>query len=84
MKAEVADFEIGKRHLANIMGEDPDSFTQADVDVSVSTSDHFYLPFFSSLCLCNIYYLIVIFIKSVKCADNLHVNQFNLYFRKKK
>ncbi|KAK3768643.1 hypothetical protein RRG08_065937 [Elysia crispata] len=35
MKAEVADFEIGKRHLANIMGEDPDSFTQADVDRAI-------------------------------------------------
>ncbi|GFR96470.1 28S ribosomal protein S9, mitochondrial [Elysia marginata] len=35
MKAEVAEFEIGKRHLANIMGEDPDSFTQADVDRAI-------------------------------------------------
>ncbi|GFO28403.1 28S ribosomal protein s9, mitochondrial [Plakobranchus ocellatus] len=35
MKAEVADYEIGKRHLANIMGEDPDSFTQADVDRAI-------------------------------------------------
>ncbi|RUS85602.1 hypothetical protein EGW08_006614 [Elysia chlorotica] len=35
MKSEVADFEIGKRHLANIMGEDPDSFTQEDVDRAI-------------------------------------------------
>ncbi|CAL1544524.1 unnamed protein product [Lymnaea stagnalis] len=35
MKAEVADYEIGKRHLANIMGEDPDNFTQADVDRAI-------------------------------------------------
>ena len=42
MKAEVADFEIGKRHLANIMGEDPDSFTQVDVDVSVSRVFYLY------------------------------------------
>lgn len=34
MKAEVAEYEIGKRHLANIMGEDPDTFTQDDVDVN--------------------------------------------------
>ncbi|XP_012942642.1 28S ribosomal protein S9, mitochondrial [Aplysia californica] len=35
MKAEVADYEIGKRHLANIMGEDPDSFTQDDVNRAI-------------------------------------------------
>lgn len=35
MIAEVAEFEIGKRHLANLMGEDPDSFTQADVDRAI-------------------------------------------------
>ena len=34
MKAEVSDYEIGKRHLANIMGENPETFTQEDVDVS--------------------------------------------------
>ena len=33
MKAEVADYEIGKRHLANIMGENPETFTQDDVNV---------------------------------------------------
>ncbi|KAH9525326.1 37S ribosomal protein S9, mitochondrial [Bulinus truncatus] len=35
MKAEVADFEMGKRHLANIMGEDSDNFTQEDVDRAI-------------------------------------------------
>lgn len=34
MKEEVAEYEIGKRHLANIMGEDPNTFSQEDVDVS--------------------------------------------------
>lgn len=35
MKAQVADYELGKRHLANIMGKDPDNFTQQDVEVSL-------------------------------------------------
>ena len=35
MKAEVAEYEIGKRHLANIMGVDAESFTQKDIDVSL-------------------------------------------------
>ena len=34
MQSELAEFEIGKRHLANIMGADPDDFTQEDIDVS--------------------------------------------------
>lgn len=29
-----AEFEIGKRHLANMMGCDPETFTQNDIDVS--------------------------------------------------
>ena len=33
MANEIAEYEIGKRHLANIMGEDPDSFRQEDIDV---------------------------------------------------
>ena len=33
MNEEIAEYEIGKRHLANIMGEDVDSFTQDDIDV---------------------------------------------------
>lgn len=28
------EYEIGRRHLANIMGKDPESFTQKDIDVS--------------------------------------------------
>lgn len=27
------EYQIGKRHLANMMGEDPENFTQQDVDV---------------------------------------------------
>ena len=34
MRKQVHEFEIGKRHLANMMGEDPEHFTQEDVDVS--------------------------------------------------
>lgn len=35
MKAQTLEYQIGKRHLANMMGEDPETFTQEDVDVSV-------------------------------------------------
>ncbi|XP_029167086.1 28S ribosomal protein S9, mitochondrial [Nylanderia fulva] len=35
MKKEIVEYEIGKRHLANMMGEDPDFFTQADIDKSI-------------------------------------------------
>lgn len=34
MKSQQQEFEIGKRHLANMMGENPDTFTnQEDIDV---------------------------------------------------
>ncbi|NP_001038861.1 small ribosomal subunit protein uS9m [Danio rerio] len=33
---QVEEFEIGKRHLANMMGEDPETFTQEDVDRSIA------------------------------------------------
>lgn len=33
MKKEILEYEIGKRYLANMMGEDPECFTQADIDV---------------------------------------------------
>lgn len=35
MSDEIAEFEIGKRHLANIMGADPDNFSQEDIDVNI-------------------------------------------------
>lgn len=31
---QIEEFNIGKRHLANMMGEDPETFTQEDIDVS--------------------------------------------------
>lgn len=34
MRNQKFEYEIGKRHLANMMGEDPETFTQEDVDVS--------------------------------------------------
>lgn len=34
IQKQIEEFEIGKRHLANMMGEDPENFTQEDVDVS--------------------------------------------------
>ncbi|XP_041984976.1 28S ribosomal protein S9, mitochondrial [Aricia agestis] len=35
MKKEKLQFDIGKRHLANMMGEDPETFTQKDVDRAI-------------------------------------------------
>lgn len=30
------EFRLGRRHLANMMGEDPESFSQEDVDVGAT------------------------------------------------
>lgn len=35
MQSEVSEYEIGKRHLANIMGVDVDSFTQEHIDKAI-------------------------------------------------
>jgi len=32
MEAKIAEFDISKRHLARMMGEDPDTFTQEDIN----------------------------------------------------
>ncbi|XP_065559466.1 small ribosomal subunit protein uS9m-like isoform X2 [Artemia franciscana] len=34
-KEQLADFEIRKRHLANMMGQDPEFFTQKDIDEAI-------------------------------------------------
>lgn len=34
MATQRHEFAVGKRHLANMMGENPETFTQEDVDVS--------------------------------------------------
>lgn len=34
IKKQIEEFNLGKRHLANMMGEDPETFTQEDIDVS--------------------------------------------------
>ncbi|XP_030605861.1 small ribosomal subunit protein uS9m isoform X2 [Archocentrus centrarchus] len=36
IQKQVEEFEIGKRHLANMMGEDPENFTQEDIDKSIA------------------------------------------------
>lgn len=36
IKKQIEEFNIGKRHLANMMGEDPENFTQEDIDVSTA------------------------------------------------
>ncbi|CAD0203114.1 unnamed protein product [Chrysodeixis includens] len=35
MKRQQFEYKIGKRHLANMMGEDPETFTQKDVDRAI-------------------------------------------------
>lgn len=35
MKTQTLEYQIGKRHLANMMGADPETFTQENVDVSL-------------------------------------------------
>lgn len=34
MEQQTHEYNIGKRHLANMMGADPETFTQTDIDVS--------------------------------------------------
>ncbi|XP_054915100.1 POU domain, class 3, transcription factor 3-B-like isoform X2 [Poeciliopsis prolifica] len=36
IQKQVEEFELGKRHLANMMGEDPENFTQEDIDRSIA------------------------------------------------
>jgi small subunit ribosomal protein S9 len=35
MANEIYEYEIGKRHLANMMGVNPDEFTQEDIDAAI-------------------------------------------------
>nr|CAD7429352.1 unnamed protein product [Timema monikensis] len=35
MKQQLLNYNIGKRHLANMMGEDPETFTQKDIDSAI-------------------------------------------------
>ena len=44
---KIHEYEIGRRHLAKIMGEDPESFTQDKIDVGFSQIE---LTFFSYSC----------------------------------
>lgn len=34
MEKEREEFRTGKRHLANMMGSDPETFSQQEIDVS--------------------------------------------------
>ncbi|XP_032111472.1 28S ribosomal protein S9, mitochondrial [Sapajus apella] len=36
IKKQIEEFNIGKRHLANMMGEDPETFTQEDIDKAIA------------------------------------------------
>lgn len=35
IRTQEHEYQIGKRHLANMMGEDPENFTQEDVDRAI-------------------------------------------------
>lgn len=37
MKFQVQEYNIGKRHLAKMMGETPENFSQEYVDVSLNS-----------------------------------------------
>lgn len=37
LNAEIAEFEFGKRHLASIMGINPDTITQEEINVGFKT-----------------------------------------------
>lgn len=57
---QVEEFEVGKRHLANMMGEDPETFTQEDIDVSYLTALFYSISmfsltlFFCLYCMCSV------------------------------
>ncbi|XP_074847405.1 small ribosomal subunit protein uS9m [Carettochelys insculpta] len=36
IKSQIEEFNLGKRHLANMMGEDPETFTQEDIDKAIA------------------------------------------------
>ncbi|XP_044526405.1 28S ribosomal protein S9, mitochondrial [Gracilinanus agilis] len=36
IKKQIEEFNIGKRHLANMMGEDPETFSQEDIDRAIA------------------------------------------------
>ncbi|KAM5228052.1 small ribosomal subunit protein uS9m [Ctenodactylus gundi] len=36
IKKQIEQFNLGKRHLANMMGEDPETFTQEDIDRAIA------------------------------------------------
>nr|XP_010957398.1 28S ribosomal protein S9, mitochondrial [Camelus bactrianus] len=36
IKKQIEEFNLGKRHLANMMGEDPETFTQEDIDRAIT------------------------------------------------
>ncbi|KAJ8969179.1 hypothetical protein NQ314_001882 [Rhamnusium bicolor] len=42
MKKQKEEFQIGKRHLANMMGENPETFTQEDIDEIVQHINDLY------------------------------------------
>lgn len=72
---QVDEFEIGKRHLANMMGEDSETFTQEDIDVSYNS-----ILFCSRLCSVLFYYFMYIFMAifyftNKTCNNSIDIQQ---------
>ena len=56
MEEEIRQYELGKRHLANIMGEDPDNFTQEQIDVRTQAQHLSYCLTYSLINLMLLYF----------------------------
>lgn len=54
MTEEKTAYEIGKRHLANMMGRDPETFTQEDIDVIIFQFTRIDLSFIVYVRVCKI------------------------------
>lgn len=56
IEVETLKYELGKRHLANMMGEDPAHFEQEDIDVKYilfCMKHHFFLVYLNCLSATN-------------------------------
>jgi hypothetical protein len=53
MSEKKAEFELGKRHLANIMGWNPETLTQSDINVSISSSLSLSVPISTHNLICR-------------------------------
>lgn len=61
MKEQEIAYQIGKRHLANMMGEDPNTFTQDDVNVSSIETFKYYFILLIKLIFCLMFRVVLSF-----------------------